>query len=259
MRAIAAIVGLTAASLAACGGSTPPTESPASEGATSASTAATGDAAASAEPSAPPRADAAAKKKPLPTACATNEGGFCTPPHAFMKKICGGEFPTATLVLFSKNAPFTHAYLTMKVKGWSASGGGASGEELPQGEEVLVLERRVTGDSGGMQVSGPQGSYEVLRWDGSCVTLHEGELTTDAPARPKNARIVWNAIEMDMRDALRADAGVEAAFVKHRKECKGVSMGDVSTKCVDADKAINDAIVKYVRDGGKLVEPNKLP
>lgn len=261
MRHLVALASVIVVGLSGCGGSTPPATEPAGDGAdgASAATAAAPSAPAdSATASAAARPEAAAKKG-LPTECGSNEGGYCTPPRGFAKKICGGDFPTAALVMFSGSAPWTHAFLTMKVKGWSASGGGAAGEELPQGEEVVVLERRVTGDMGGMQVSGPQGSYEVLRWDGSCVTLHEGELSRDAPAKPKNARIVWNSIEMDTRDALRNDPAVEAAYVKHRKECKGVSMGDVSSKCVDADRAINDAITKYIRSGAKLPEPNKLP
>jgi hypothetical protein len=112
---------------------------------------------------------------------------------------------------------------------------------------------------GGMEVSGASGGFEVLRWDGSCVTLQAGELTTDPMPKLHNARIVWNSVEVDTREALREDEKVNEAYRKHRKECKGVSMGDVTDKCVVADKELNVAIVAYVRDGGKLPEPHKLP
>jgi hypothetical protein len=155
--------------------------------------------------------------------------------------------------------PWTHGYLTRKTRAWSASGAGSSGDEMPEGEEVVVLVRRGAGDLGGMQVSGVGGGFEALRWDGNCVTLHDGEMTTNAPAKPRNARLLWNTIEMDMRDALLADEKVSEVYSRHRKECKGVTMGDVSKKCETADRDLNAAITRYVREGGKLAEPVKKP
>jgi hypothetical protein len=62
-----------------------------------------------------------------------------------------------------------------------------------------------------------------------------------------------------MREALRKDSKVEEAFQAQRKECKGVSVGDVSKKCVDADGKLGDAIIRYVEDVGGLPAPANLP
>jgi hypothetical protein len=64
---------------------------------------------------------------------------------------------------------------------------------------------------------------------------------------------------MDMREALREDSTINEIYLRHRKHCKGVSMGTVSLKCVKADKELGEAIASYVREGGKLATPNKLP
>jgi hypothetical protein len=44
-----------------------------------------------------------------------------------------------------------------------------------------------------------------------------------------------------------------------KKECKGVTMGEVSAKCEKADRALNDLVVEAVRGGVTLPMPAKLP
>ena len=257
MRALTHTSFVLWAMLAACGGSKPSTAAP--EPAATAE--ATGSPSASPEPTASASSSPGkgAASKGIPTSCAATVDGYCLPDGRFAKKLCENQYFTVALVMFSKNLPWTHGYLTRKTKAWSATGAGSSGEEMPEGEEVVVLVRRGSGDLGGMQVSGAGGGFEVLRWDGNCVTLHDGEMTTNAPAKPRNARLLWNTIEMDMRDALLADEKVSEVYSRHRKECKGVTMGDVSKKCETADRDLNAAITRYVREGGKLAEPVKKP
>jgi hypothetical protein len=62
-----------------------------------------------------------------------------------------------------------------------------------------------------------------------------------------------------MRDALRKDSKVDAAYLAQRKECKGVTTGEVSKKCVTADQKLVDAIVEHVVSGGEVPTPTKLP
>ena len=59
--------------------------------------------------------------------------------------------------------------------------------------------------------------------------------------------------------ALRTEEAVNSAYLVRRKECGGASSGEVSLKCVKADQKLSDAIVTYLRGGGKLPEPTKLP
>jgi len=247
---------LVATGLFGCGGSTPAPDEP--ESGESATPTAEGS-----DPGDKPAAggDAAKAEEPsgIPTACADPSSEYCTPGKRFTKRLCEGDFPTVALAMFASSSPWKKAYLGRKTKAWSATGAGSSNEEIPRDEEVVVLLQRGPADLGGMQVSGASGGFEVLRWNGNCVTLQEGELLFDAPPRPKIARIVWKRIEMDTRDTLREDETINKAYIQHRKHCKGVSMGDVSLECVKADKKLGQVIADFVRDGGNIGTANRLP
>jgi hypothetical protein len=233
----------------ACGSSPPP------EPATAAQAPEKAAATKAEDPPAEPeqKADAPAK---LPTDCAS-KSDICSMPKAFVDRLCANTYPNVALVLFSGSAPWTHGYLTRKTEAWNAEGGASVGGFVEFDEEVLLLTSHAP-PKGGMQVSGA-GGYQALRWDGSCVTLSSEEVTTKKPPSPKHPRIEWRFIEDGMRDALRKDSAVDQAAVAVKRECKGVSVGDVSKKCVDADNKLVDSIVKYVAGGASLPEPSKLP
>lgn len=250
---------LLVGSLAACGGAAPSPAAPEADETAMPSPDGDDGGETSSAPTAAESPAAADDAAGLPTACADGSAEYCTPKPQFARQVCQGDFPTVALSLFSGSAPFTKGYLGRKTKAWSASGAGSSNEELPRDEEVVVLLHRGKPDLGGMQVSGASGGFEVMRWNGACVTLQEGELLFDPPPRPKIARIVWKRIEMDTRDALREDEKVNEAYLEHRKHCKGVSMGRVSLECVKADQRLGQAIADYVREGGKLPTPHQLP
>lgn len=201
------------------------------------------------------------KKEPeakggVPTSCV--EGGEgCNVPKDFLKRLCASTYPNVALVMFGHGTPWTRAYLTRKTQAWNAEGGASVNDMLDFDEQVLLLATRGA-PKGGMQVSG-SGGFQALRWDGACVTLASEEVTTRTPPKAKHPRIEWRYIEDGMREALRKDARVEEAYQAQRKECKGVSVGDVSKKCVEADGKLGDAIVRFVEDTGGLPEPEKLP
>ena len=45
-----------------------------------------------------------------------------------------------------------------------------------------------------------------------------------------------------------------------RKECQGATLGtDPGPKCVKAEEAVSGVVVDYVRGGGTLPAPTKLP
>jgi hypothetical protein len=245
---------LLALGLAACGGAAEPAASPEA-----------GAAAPSASP-APPRSggDGAAKEAPekegpmaVPTTCETKDGD-CLPPARFAKKLCAGFHPDVALAMFAKGTPWTRGYLRMNVDAVNASGGVSSGDKLVFDEEVLVLVRR-RADTGGMQVSGAGGGYDVLRWDGTCATLSGEELTTNPPPKPKHPKLKWQ----DLGDATHAKLLEDETIAKinkdRRRECKGVTIGAVSDKCVKAVDALSLAIVSWVRAGGSVPPPPALP
>lgn len=152
------------------------------------------------------------------------------------------------LALFSKETPFTRLYLRGKL------------DELVFDEEVLAL--RFHGpQKGGMVVGSGNGTYDVLRWDGTCSRGVEAEMLVRAsPGRPRSAHIQWHRIGSAMQDALIAGSdSVKRAHAKRGKECQGASSGDVSKSCEVADQALVDAVTDYVRTRGGLPEPSSLP
>jgi hypothetical protein len=202
------------------------------------------------------KAEPAADEGKIPTACA-KQTDICNMPKKFVDRLCQSTFPNVALVLFSSGAPWTHGYLTRKTEAWNAEGGASKGGFVEFDEEVLLLTSHAP-PKDGMQVSGA-GGYQALRWDGSCVTLSSEEVTMKRPPSPKHPRIEWRFIEDGIRDALRKDSDVDTAAIAVKKECKGVSVGDVSKKCVDADNRLVDAIVKRVQSSSELPTPVKLP
>jgi hypothetical protein len=242
-------------SLSACGGSKPAAEQPeqssAAEGSAEAPSAAE-EKAAGAEP-----AESGDASSAIPSKCAKS-GSVCTPTFKFVQKLCNGSYPGMALYLFANGSPWTRGYLTRRTKAWNASGGVSSDAWLEFDEEVLVLQERKA-DTGGMQVSGAGGGYDVLRWDGTCATLSGEELTMSKPPAAKTPRVEWRFLDDNVQEALRADEEVQTAVTARRKECKGATSGDVSMKCVKADDKLSAVIIAYVRKGGSVPVPTKLP
>jgi hypothetical protein len=178
-------------------------------------------------------------------------------PKDFVKRLCQDTRPNVALALFSSGTPWTRAYLTRKTKAWNAEGGASVQDWLEFDEEVLILTARLP-PKGGMQVSG-MGGYQALRWDGSCVTLATEEVTTRRPPSPKHPRIQWRWLDEPIKEALRKSSEVDAAYLAHRKECKGVAMGEVTKKCEDADRKLVAAIIQHVSSTGGLPPPEQLP
>lgn len=236
--------------LVGCSGASPGAEPPASPGAGPAP-AASASAAPAPETSAAP-APKATKTTGFPSECAKDKdaGDMCVPEGPFVDRLCKAALTDAALVLFGKT-PWTRGYLTRDTEAWNAAGGSTARGKLLFDEEVIVLRKR----SAQGIVVGQGGGYDVLRWDGSCASLAQEELTTKKPPKAKTAAVSWRDISNGTRDALLADAKLQAAFEKRRKECKGVTTGDVSAACVKADTALSAGIVDFVRGGGALPAP----
>jgi hypothetical protein len=247
-RCVALVVLLAQA--VACGSSKPPA-APEAPGEPAEEKAATP----SSEAAAAPAADSAGDDQ-VPTKC-HKSGSLCLPDPKFVKRLCNGKYPALGLYLFS-NPSWTRGYLTRKTQAWNASGGASASGWVEFDEEVLLLYARVP-DAGGMQVSGAGGSYDALRWDGSCVTLQSEEVTQSKPPSPKYPAIEFRFLDDDTQEALRKDDKINQAWRERRKECKGATSGDVSLKCVKADDLLTRSVIAFVRGGGSVPEPKKLP
>ena len=238
--------------LVACGGSTAsqpePAAAPVASAAPEPSTAAAADPPASPAPSSASAA-AASSYSPiaLPSACADRAADVCTPSSAFVERLCARPHQDVALALFASSTPFSRMYLKGKM------------DELAWDEEVLAL--RFHGvPKGGIQVGSGAGSYDVLRWDGTCSMAVDADMLTKAkPARPKTAHVKWHRMGDKTQTALiAASATVKKAYKKRGAECQGAMTGDVSASCEKADGALIDAVVEYMRGGGSIPAPDGL-
>ena len=191
----------------------------------------------------------------MPTKCS---GDPCVPPPKFVKKLCSDAYPGVALYMLRKGTPWTRGYLTRKTQVANASGGKSGEGFLEFDEEVLVL-RKMAADYGGMQVSGAMGGYDVLRWDGTCSTLAAEELTLNVSPSPKAAKVDFQYLDDNIKEALRKDSKLDETYLARRKECKGATSGEVTKKCVVLDKKFSDTIVQVVRGGLELPVPDRLP
>jgi hypothetical protein len=183
----------------------------------------------------------------LPTACADSSTPVCTPPSSFVERLCAQLHQDATLALFAGGTPFSRMYLRGKL------------DELASDEEVIALHYHGV-PKNGIQVGSAAGSYDVLRWDGTCSQAVDADmLTRTRPSRPKTARVQWHRLGEKTQTALIvASEAVKHAHAKRGKECQGAMSGDVSASCEKADTALIEAIVEYVRGGGSVPPPDAL-
>ena len=238
----------------ACGSS----EKPATEPGTTTSTSTSANANTNGVRGVPETSATAQQAEPphiIPGGCASTDP--CVPDPVFVKRLCNGNFPDVALLLMSKSMPFAHAYLRGDVDGWNAEGGASARARLKFDEEVLLLKKR-SANSGGMQVSGT-GGYLVMRWDGNCYTLSDDEVTTHKPPAAKFAPIQWRYLADATKNGLLDNDQVKAAYEKRGKECKGAVSGDVTLSCQKADEALSAAVVAAVRGGASVPTPEHIP
>jgi hypothetical protein len=217
----------------------------------------------SAEPAAPPPPEAKPEPEPLPSACASEtpvkDAKACLPAGAFVKKLCAGVYPELALSLFAKGTPWTRIWLSGDVEAWNASGGLTHRAKLGFDEEVLILSRHAPASAGGIVMTGAAATYEVLRWDGSCVSVQDGELTLRRPPAPKPAVVPWGRLEESTRRALLLSPKVKTLRESLDKACADAAVATDKKGCERADKALTQAVADYVRGGAVLPLPTRRP
>lgn len=208
-------------------------------------------------------APAATEKEAIefPTACAKKEGDVCVPAPAFAKHLCSAPNASSlALAMFAKGTPWLRLYLARETEAWDASGSaaGSTSTKLAYDEEVLVLAFRPPANTGGMVVSGANGAYDVLRWDGVCASLNADELRKWYPPEPGYAAIPWKKLDDETQQKLLADSRISLKEGEMKKACKGLSRGQTNPACDKAQKSLSKAVVNYVRAGGAVPTP-KVP
>jgi len=249
-RSLPAAFALTLA-LSACGGSADPAKDASSQG-----------------PKQAPKMDigldldegrgAEAKLAEIPTKCSDEGGDLCVPPSDVARRICAARMPEIALALFAKGTPWSRGYLSRNTEAWDASGGPSGSNKLFFDEEVLILVRRAP-NTGGMVVSGASGGYDVLRWDGTCASLTADEVRVRVPPEPLNAAIPWRKLDDEVQAKLLGDDRIAKLEGEQKAACKGLSRGQSNAKCDKAQLKLGKAVAAYVRRGGELPPPPKLP
>jgi hypothetical protein len=196
----------------------------------------------------------------LPEGCGDGEQD-CLPPQQWVDKLCGGVHPELALHMFRGGSPWKRLYSRATAPAFNGTGGPSlSDERVQRGEELIALRRNSDAkrsNAGEMSV-GDTAGYDLLRWNGSCVTLHDGEFSRKPPRRrAAHARVDWRALGDRVQDTLREDEFVSRALIARRKECRGITLGSVTRKCVEQEKSLIKAVVDYVRAGGELPEPSE--
>lgn len=208
---------------------------------------------------APAADEVRAQAEPMPNACEgegkIKDAKLCVVPKAFAKKLCAGVYPEVALSMFAKGTPWTRLWLAGDVEAWNASGGRTARTKLAFDEEVVILAKHGAAQAGGIVMTGAMASYDVLRFDGTCVSVLEGELTTARPPAPKPAFVPWSRLEEATRHALLTSPKVKASEAAFEKAC---NVGDKKT-CDKAERAFTQAVLEHVRSGASLPEPSRRP
>jgi hypothetical protein len=196
-------------------------------------------------------------RRALPDHCARGKRE-CVPPPGWVKRLCDDVYPDVALSMFKPGTRWQRLYMLARAEPFNASGGASLlGDKMERGEEVIALKRR--DNDGEMQV-GDNSGYDVLRWNGACATIHDGDFARE-PLRSgvMHSKIEWRRLSLDLRQMLEAQPDISAAEEARRKACKGMSFGDVGKDCEVYDRKFMDEIIRYVQDGGKLPAPSRLP
>lgn len=202
------------------------------------------------------KARRAKKKSPYPQRCA-GDSEECLPPAEWVQKLCDDIYPDLALHLFSPGTPWKRLYMRARAQPFNASGGmSLVGDVMQPGEEVIALRRRA--NDRGIRV-GDTAGYDVLRWNGSCATIHDGDFTSKEPHELRHATIEWRRLGLPIRQALEAEPVISEVYEARRESCKRRSIGEVTAECEHSERRLADEVVRYVRDGGKLPKPEKLP
>ena len=229
---------------AACGsGAAPPPEAAPVE---------TSPATASVEPA---PVDDAPETRELPTACA--DGPICSLPSDFAERLCAGAYPEVALRLFSPATPWKRAYLQRSFKAWHVGGRGEL-RELRAGEEVIIA-RTNRGTEGNDDLGGR--AFDVLRWDGTCVSLMEDEISFRKPPSASVANIAWKKLEPAYQSALFEDRYLENLRASQIRICEapGVEKEPAKSKCELATRQLSLAMAQSIAKGKELPAPASIP
>ncbi|RLB51750.1 MAG: hypothetical protein DRI90_22705 [Deltaproteobacteria bacterium] len=192
----------------------------------------------------------------LPQTCADQSAEMCVPPPDFIGRLCATRHPNVALAMFKKDTPWTRAYVRVReMEAWYVPAGRSRPLTLKFAEEVLIIADRSARPEG-MKVSG-SGSYDVYRWDGSCVSVMSDEVSLRPPGTPDVAIITWRHLDDGIRDALMEHRKIQFRNDLRLKSCKE---NTAAKQCQRALRGLSRMVADFVRRGtGELPLPDTLP
>jgi hypothetical protein len=202
--------------------------------------------------------DAEPEPRSLPSECSYVRD-ICVPPPEFVDRLCRHTFPDVAVYMMGPKQPWTHRYVRVKEAQAVNPVSGRVGEVgLTFGEEILILRYKTGATEGGVQVSGTE-RYEVLRWDGTCASLEEGEFVEKMPKQQlRHVAPAWQRLGDKYRAALMENSAVAEAAATKEADCKGVGLGR-PPKCHKAIENLNRVVAETVHDGLELPLPESIP
>jgi hypothetical protein len=207
----------------------------------------------------PDMAEAPAAHGSLPKRCARGRHHECVPPPGWVKRLCDDVYPDVALHMFMPGTPWKRLYMLARAEPFNASGGSSLlGDKLERGEEVIALKRRSEND-GEIQVGDNNAGYDILRWNGACATIHDGDYAENRPSHIVQSKVEWRRLGVPLRQHLEAQPAIAAAYEARRKSCHGFSMGRVSGDCEANDKLLMDEVVRYIQSGPELPQASRMP
>jgi hypothetical protein len=203
------------------------------------------------------------KKPRIPRRCAKGRknNGECVPPPGWVKRLCDDVYPDVALHMFAPGTPWKRLYMRARAEPFNASGGASLlGDKLERGEEVIALKRRSgEHEEGQIQVGEINAGYDVLRWNGACATIHDGDYAEERPSRIVQSKVEWRRLGLPLRQQLEAQPAISAAYEARRKSCKGFNIGQVSGDCEANDKLLMQEVVRYIQSGPELPAASRMP
>ncbi len=238
MKTFALSIALTALTAASCASAPPPPPSVVPE---------------------PPHAEAAPpepihEEHALPTAC--SDGPVCVPPKDFAERVCAGAYPEVALHMFMPKTPWKRAYILRSFQAWHVGGHGDM-RELRANEEVLLLS--VSRGGGDGQLGGK--AFDVVRWDGTCVSLMEDEITFQKPSGAVPANIAWKKLAPSFQAVFAEDKGIDMLRSTQARLCDSPAADQEpgKSKCELARRQLSLAIAQSVGHGKTLPELSSVP
>jgi hypothetical protein len=202
----------------------------------------------------PPAPEPKADERSLPTSC--GDGPVCVPPKEFAERVCAGTYPELALHMFAPKTPWKRAYVLRAFQAWHVGGHGDM-RELKANEEVLILS---VGRGGGEGQLGGK-AFDVFRWDGTCVSLMEDEITFQKPSGAVPANIAWKKLDPNHQAVFAGDRGIESLRATQSKLCESPAAEQEpgKTKCELSRRQLSQAMAQLVARGKALPELSSLP